>query len=373
MLVNTDGDFIPYPGIDRVHYQDLVGAQSDDMRISFSAHKAEDFFNGFPPVAEVLGVRFRIKAISLTGLSLAVPLGISIADVAGAQTLTLYQGGKAFYDCPVILQRQPTGKAELNVVYDQRGVDLDIIARRNAAALASSPVPARKPVLSTAVPAEYRVFCTEVLDYISDRRQFIDSNIAPHEKFFTPEEADTVAVGLEGTSRDAWRELCFRGNQLVLPHMKDPETLKELKQFTEKLLTYELVKGTNWHRSYFKPMGYPGDFRIMNYMYDHQPEGATTYSRYLHMLGLISGEPIVSRMEYISRHLNSLNDGTDNIYHVMSIGSGPAREVQRFLARMGAGRDKDRTLADQLFQPRLDVHVNVFQRGGKAETPRLDL
>ncbi|MCI5044452.1 MAG: hypothetical protein MRY72_07110 [Aquisalinus sp.] len=341
------------------HYQELKGAENTDMRISFETHNAEAFFNNNPPVVQLLGIKFEIRNISQTGQTMKLPEGISLAPVAEAQTLSFLQSGTCFYECPVVLQPLKTGVAEIEVLYDQRGVDIGVIARKNAAALARRQPGAQHPSITCAVPAEYRVFCTEVLDYLSDRRSFIENNIAPHEDYFTLEEADAVSYGLEEASEADWARLCFAGNELVLPHMHDEALRPAIKSFTEKLLTYELVKGTNWHRSYFKPMGYPGDFRIMNYMYDHQPEGTTTYSRYLHMLGLISGRPIVSRMDYISRYLENLRQGADNIYHVMSIGSGPAREVQRFLENSNATEEGySFTLVDQEIQA-LDYGINA--------------
>ncbi len=344
------------------HYQELKGAEASGIRVTFASKDALEFFNNHPPSALLLGVNFDIKEISLTGLVLEIPERVSMTDVPGSQILTLLQKGTAFYQCPVILQPQQSSTKTLTVLYDEKGVDLEVIARKNAAALAVSETATRKPAVTYSVPAEYKIYCTEVLDFLSDRRTFIERNITPYEDYFTLEETESVAEGLEQTSLTAWQQLCFQGNELVLPHKGDAEARKDLKSFTEKLVTYELVKGLNWNRSYFKPMGYPGDFKIMNYMYDHRPEGTDTYSRYLHMLGLISGGPIVSRMEYISRYLKELNDGSESMYHVMSIGSGPAREVQRFLEdTYEAGEGYSFTLVDQE-KDALDYAINAAYR-----------
>jgi hypothetical protein len=317
------------------HYTELEGAGSKDFQVSTPVYDAKEFFNQYPPSVQVLGIRFALKEISQTGIVIRVPAGLSVSDVQEPQLMSLEQGGREIYACHVVISFGNSQDTQLRLVFAEKGVDIDEIARKNAAALAvtGGAVTAQKSDLTFSIPDEYKIFCTDVLDFLSDKRRFIQSSIAPYEEGFSGEEIVTIASDLEDSSRSAWQELWFRGNDLVLPYLHDNAAKTQLKQFTEKLVTHELVGGKNWHRSYFKPMGYPGDFQIMNYMYDHNAEGSTTYARYLHSLGLISGKPIVSRMEAVSNSLENVRSiaPDSKMYHVMSIGSGPAREVQRFL------------------------------------------
>lgn len=348
------------------HYKELVGASTAEIQVSAPIYEAEIFFHHAAPRVQLLGISFTITEISSTGLILLVPEGLSISDVQGPQPLAFTCNGTVFFECKVIISSHALNETKLRVVYDEKGIDIHKIAVENAKRLASTNQVRKKPPVTFSVPAEYKLFCTEVLDFLSEKRQFIESSIAPYEKEFSQEDIQTVSKGLEQTSFNAWQALEHKGNELVHPFMREKGTKKDLKNFTEKLITYELVKGVDWNRSFFKPMGYPGDFQIMNYFYDHEAEGDTTYSRYLHMLGLISGRPVVKRMEYISQHLEHLAKDKSNtqqgMAHIMSIGSGPAREIQRFLEKNYNQDDSySVTLVDQEKQA-LDYGINAAYR-----------
>jgi len=346
------------------HYQELQGSNTDDVRVSAPVYAANDLFKGAVPRASFLNIDFTVASISSTGLTLAVPDGLCVTEIRTAQTLELKQGNETFFECKVVIAGGTQDKGELRVLFDERGIDINQIARKNSMALARTKATSKKPAVTYKVPMEYKVYCTEVLDYIADQRQFIETHIAPYEDGLSEVETRELCVQLEESSTPGWSDIWFRGNELVLPFIDDVKAKKDLKTFTERLVTRELVGGRNWHRSYFKPMGYPGDFQIMNYMYDHQPEGTSIYSRYLHILGLISGRPIVSRMEYISEALDRLNQQEDknDLYHVMSIGSGPAREVQRFLeTTYQSGEGYSFTLVDQEIQA-LDYAITSAYR-----------
>lgn len=345
------------------HYQELSGSQTGQIQVSAPVYKATDFFHGSMPRVTLNGVDLDIEDISAAGMTLRVPHEICVHDFNHPQTLKLTQSDRAFFECAVILSGMPKD-GMLKVLYDERGVDLSSIARLNAKAILEAERGRPKPAVTYAVPAEYKVFCAEALDYIADRRQFIESHIAPFEDDLSFAESEAMCRDLEETSRESWADIWERGNKLVLPFQGDEKVTSDLKLFTERLVTREMVGGPVWHRCYYKPMGYPGDFRIMNYMYDNRPEGPSFYNRYLHVLGLISGTAIVRRMDYISEALDSLNKREDreNLYHVMSIGSGPAREVQLFLeSTYKDGEGYSFTLVDQEKQA-LDYAISAAYR-----------
>ena len=51
-----------------------------------------------------------------------------------------------------------------------------------------------------------------------------------------------------------------------------------------------------WWRCYEKPLGYPGDFEVMNYVYTWRHQGETVFGRLLHRIGLHAMECVTSRM-----------------------------------------------------------------------------
>jgi len=109
-------------------------------------------------------------------------------------------------------------------------------------------------------------------------------------------------------------------------------------------------RGAIWDRSYAKPLGYPGDFEVMNQVYDWERKGTNVYEMLLHRLGLEVAECIKTRMEVVRANIGKIvqEKGNARAARILSLGSGPAREVELFL---GAGALKNKraefTLIDQ--------------------------
>jgi SAM-dependent methyltransferase len=116
------------------------------------------------------------------------------------------------------------------------------------------------------------------------------------------------------------------------------EVREAAKEYTELVVTPELRKGAIWDRSYAKPLGYPGDFQIMNQVYDWQRVGANAYEMLMHRVGLDVAECIRTRMEVVMTWIGEIarveRHGVPT--RIASLGSGPAREVEGFLKSRGA-------------------------------------
>jgi extracellular factor (EF) 3-hydroxypalmitic acid methyl ester biosynthesis protein len=105
------------------------------------------------------------------------------------------------------------------------------------------------------------------------------------------------------------------------------------------------------HRTYHKPIGYAGDYEMMNMIYRNQPEGRSLYEKLIHLL-LVSQWPAKSvrnRVAYLGEHI--LNETArvaraGKIARILNVGCGPAREVQDFLRETQLGNQADFTLLD---------------------------
>lgn len=88
---------------------------------------------------------------------------------------------------------------------------------------------------------------------------------------------------------------------------------------------------------YDKPFGYPGDFVIMNYIYDHQGDmylGGTSYEMILnsYVCGIPTTRSNPVRIEYIiSNIMQMMKDG--NELNILSVACGSARELFEILKR----------------------------------------
>jgi hypothetical protein len=150
--------------------------------------------------------------------------------------------------------------------------------------------------------------------------------------------------------------------------MADELALRATKQFTELVLTPEFMPGAIWRRSYKKPLGYPGDFEIMNMVYDWQREGDRPFDQLLHRVGLDVAECIATRMvmmrEAIARTVSNLRTGSPA--RIASLGCGSAREVIDYLKLRALPAPVSFTLIDQ----DQNALASVYERS-YAEVTRL--
>jgi extracellular factor (EF) 3-hydroxypalmitic acid methyl ester biosynthesis protein len=105
------------------------------------------------------------------------------------------------------------------------------------------------------------------------------------------------------------------------------------------------------HRTYHKPIGYAGDYEMMNMIYRHQPEGRLLYEQLIHLL-LVSQWPAKSVRNRVA-HLgeNILNETArvaraGKTARILNVGCGPAREVQDFLRESRLSNQADFMLID---------------------------
>src|ERR1700722_17021779 len=83
-----------------------------------------------------------------------------------------------------------------------------------------------------------------------------------------------------------WQGLWRTGNDLVRDILGERDRLQATKAYTELVLTPEFNLGAIWNRAYSKPLGDPGGFEVMNYVYSWQRTGADPYAMLIHRLGL---------------------------------------------------------------------------------------
>jgi chemotaxis methyl-accepting protein methylase len=145
--------------------------------------------------------------------------------------------------------------------------------------------------------------------------------------------------------------------------VNDREVREATKEFTEMVLTPEMRLGAIWDRSYSKPLGYPGDFEIMNQVYDWERRGSNAYEMLMHRVGLEVAECIRTRMEVVRSHIADVVHARDHDRpaRITSLGSGPAREVEAFLSsHTGSGHRAEFSLIDQELEALQYAHETTY-------------
>lgn len=199
--------------------------------------------------------------------------------------------------------------------------------------------------IETSVSPEYRTLCADVLHLLRTYRANLERFAQTHPN--TAAAAEMLSA-CEERILPVWRKLWYRGNELVEPLMDNPEALRAAKRFTELVLTPEFMAGAIWKRSYEKPLGYPGDFQIMNMVYDWRREGSRPFEQLVHRIGLDVAECIATRMVMMRQAIAAtVLRPADHPARIATLGCGPAREVVNYLQIHDLPQAAQFTLIDQ--------------------------
>jgi chemotaxis methyl-accepting protein methylase len=293
-------------------------------------------FPNAPPRLRVGARGYQIHNISLGGVAaIAKESRDDELNVGDTVRLTIQQSGLPIFesDAKVRWAEKTIFGSKLAFGFVDTFIEIDKLINRNLQA----QIATRTPLAASAalVPQTYRAFCADVLTLLRGYRAVLDTNMAVPAEFTRNFDHASVFEACEARLVQEWRGLWRTGNDIVRPIMEERERRDAVKEYTELALTPELRGGAIWDRSYTKPLGYPGDFGIMNQVYDWQRVGNTAYEMLLHRVGLEVAECIKTRMEVVRAEIGDAvaAKGAERTTRILSLGCGSAREVETWLGK----------------------------------------
>ena len=224
------------------------------------------------------------------------------------------------------------------------------------------------------VNQDYKLLCTDAL-HLLRRYQLIlseweaDNKNATKDPRFGRELLDLSTEQIV----PKWRTLSEAANVMIDDFIDDPEALEAAKEYSELVLTPEMQVGPIWRRSYEKPLGYPGDYRVMQYVYSWSDEGNSLYGKLVHRLGLDSLDCVASRMSMVQQLIGqeAINAPGAGQLGITNLACGGAQEVLNYLAQEHLLRPLRFTLIDQdegaLSYAYERSFPQAFRQNGKAK------
>jgi SAM-dependent methyltransferase len=330
-------------------YEELSGATGRARFFRPARYDAASLFSGAPPRAYFDDQEYSLVNLSGAGAGCQAPTS-EIADLEAVNqrgVFRLVQRGKEIFRGAARQSRLniALGRAVAGFALEGSQFDLTELQTRNARALAGDAEadPAARPA------QEYRAFCADALEFIGGFMNRIDRHFGPIEESLSAEATAEIIAELDAAAAPGWRALTEAGNALVLGVHEDKRVRSVYKTYTERTVTREVIGGPGWARSFYKPLGYPGDFQIMTWIYDGLPQGDTIRAKFLHQLSLIGSKPVMTRMQALARILVDMAASRGQPaanFDIVSVGCGPAREIKPILEASGAQRWRA-TLVDQ--------------------------
>jgi extracellular factor (EF) 3-hydroxypalmitic acid methyl ester biosynthesis protein len=334
-------------------YEELKGSRGREVWVRAPRYDARKLFPNVPPRVCVRASWYKLQNISLGGLAvLCNHTTEDIPELGEIVPLSIQQSGLPIFEANARVARRETTVFGSKIAFSLVNgfIEIDKLLSRNVQARIAAQSPFATGETARLVPQEYRAFCADLLKVLGSYRDLLQENETLAKSFEREFDADSAYNACEARLLQNWRSIWRTGNDLIREIMHDRAALDATKNFTEIVITPELRLGAIWERSYVKPLGYPGDFEVMNQVYDWQRCGATVYRMLLHRLGLDVAECIRTRMEVVLKSIETVvaEKGATRRAHIMSLGSGPAREVELYLSRTGLqGKRVEFTLIDQ--------------------------
>ncbi len=334
-------------------YEELKGSSGREVWFRAPRYEARKLFPHLPPRVRVRTALHKLHDISLGGIAVVCnQASEDIPEVGEIVPLTIQQSGYNIFESNARVSRRENTVfgSKLAFSFVNGFVEFDKLLSRNVQAQIAVQSALFTGEANQLVPREYRVFCADLLKLLGSYRDLLDENMVLARQFERDFDLEGAYEACEARLVQHWRSMWRTGNDLVRGMMDNREVLEATKAFTEVVVTPQMRAGAIWDRSYAKPLGYPGDFEIMNQVYDWERKGANVYQMLMHRLGLEVAECIKTRMDVVCSHISKTvqEKGTARAARILSLGSGPAREAELFLS--GASlktRRVEFTLIDQ--------------------------
>ncbi len=246
-------------------YDELKGASGRKMSYRPVRYDARRLFPSLPPRVKVRSHAYQLHNISLGGLAASARHGNNEPlEVGEIVPLSIQQSGQDIFESNAKVCRTETtvfgSTAAFNFI--DRYIEFDKLITQNAQAQIAALSALQNP--AQLVPQEYRAFCSDVLRGIRGYRAILEANSTIASAIGTRLDHEAAFDACEERFVQMWRAFWRAGNDFARTFMKDRELEAVSKQYTELVLTPEVCLGAIGNRSYVKPMGYPGDFLIMN-------------------------------------------------------------------------------------------------------------
>ncbi|HVV28457.1 MAG TPA: PilZ domain-containing protein [Rhizomicrobium sp.] len=334
-------------------YEELKGSSGREIWFRPTRYDARKLFPNHAPRVRVKSSSYQLHDISLTGIAVISKQSVEDElELGEVVPVAFQQSGLAIFEGTAKVRRTENTVFGSKVAFsfEDSYIDFNRLLSRNVQAQIAAHGNFLSGERTALVPAEYRAFCSDVLGLLRSYRSLLDENITLADQFSHSFDHLGAYEACESRLIEQWRALWLRGNEIVRTVMDDRDRREATKEFTELVLTPEMRAGAIWDRSYAKPLGYPGDFRIMNQVYDDENVGDGVYQKLVHRLGLHVAECIDTRMQVVRAQIADVvrSHGQDRPARILSLGSGPAREVETFLSGPSARAGRaEFTLVDQ--------------------------
>ena len=297
------------------------------------------------PKLLVNGTEYPLFDLSMNGVSFLSPQGTDSWKIGDDLDLALLLHGEEVYRGAARIARTEKGPrgARIGVGLCTGFLDLPEIHRTDDEKRLERDLSKGPQELSSRVPKRYRKTMSDIVYFL----QYYRSSLGEHERRYRSGlgyngEFVELAKRAYEAIRDPWSKLQVEASRSALECLKDRDVLLAAKDYTETLVTPLMMDAPFIRRAHSKPLGYPGDFQLMEWCYANSFEGNNVFGQVFHKF-FVDHYPLSvgvrTRKDFMvdligTEHRRVLeNDGEAAVFCTVSLGCGPAREVSEYIRR----------------------------------------
>ena len=235
------------------------------------------------------------------------------------------------------------------------------------------------------ISQEFKVQVTDIQAFLVATRQWLeqvefDLGISrdrrqPEQKFEALENIARHVISAFNAQHERFEELAY-----AIPE----EHYGAHQEFVRRLWQPLFLCSPFGQRTFYKPLGYAGDYEMMNMIHRNRPEGGTLYEKLIHFL-LVSQWPAQSVRNRVAHLKNHLLQETARVARsgrrarILNVGCGPAREVQDFVKETPLANEADFVLLDfneetlGYVRDQINQAKNQFSQQTRVETRRVSV
>ncbi|MBX3492603.1 MAG: hypothetical protein KF899_06560 [Parvibaculum sp.] len=319
-------------------YEQLTGAQGRKMFYRAERFKPEQLFREAIPAVFIDDERATLKNLSMTGIALQSAKAEGWDNQIGAEMPFELRLGNArlFGGAGRIRRVEPNGiRTTVALEFTTGYLDIPAIVTDHDNLVLTQALADPAFGTSEGILPEFQQLSTEIINLFRSYKQILETFEArlaatgrTREKLLLD-----ALIACEERIVPQWKNLWYRGNDILTPVWNDPAMLARHKRYAERVLTPDFMPGAVMKRCYEKPLGYPGDYRIMNYVYEWQRVGDTPYEKLLHRIGVETGACVGTRLRMTQKLLAERIAACagDTPLNISNLGCGSAYEVYDYL------------------------------------------
>ncbi|MBX3508035.1 MAG: hypothetical protein KF714_04560, partial [Parvibaculum sp.] len=243
-------------------YEQLTGAEGRRMFYRAERFRPEQLFREAVPAVFIDNEPASLKNLSMTGLAVQSANADRWDGRIGAEIPFEFRVGEAalFGGSGRVRRVEPHGaRALVGLEFTSGYLDIPAIVSEHDNLVLSQSLADPNFGSSEGLLPDFLQLCTEIVNLFRSYKDLLETYEARLKATGAEREKLLLEalIACEDRMVPQWKELWYRGNDVLAPVWSDPALLARHKRYAERVLTPDFMPGAVMKRCYEKPLGYP--------------------------------------------------------------------------------------------------------------------